>query len=79
MKILPDDRSKCEARAHADLARGEKTISGPLLEEIRQDLSSLCQIVPGHEKPNRDVPSQVKILALGQIRYSFRFKNRFYE
>jgi hypothetical protein len=49
------------------------------LQEIRQDLSRLSQIAPGDEKPNRDVPAQVKVLALGEIRYFFRFENRFYE
>jgi hypothetical protein len=47
------------------------------LEEIRQVVSSLCQILPGDEKPNGYVPSQVKIFALGQVRNFFRFENRF--
>lgn len=39
----------------------------------------MLETVAGDEKPNGYVPCQVKIFALGEIGYFFRFKNRFNE
>jgi len=47
------------------------------LEKIHQDVPRLYKIFPRHQKANRYVTRQVKILTLGEIRNFFCVKNRF--